>query len=358
MLSYFNARKEEIAERLGILFEGKAEELGRVTPLGRDLCERLSDFVLRGKMIRGGLVTLGYAAVHGQGPAAERREVVVSAGAAMELLQSGLLVHDDIMDRDRVRRGLSSVFHQYAGLAEADGIADAYHLGESLGICAGDVAYFLAFETLGRLELPPPVQRQVLSLTARELGYVGVAQMQDIYTGAARSAVREEDVLKLYLYKTGRYTFSLPLMVGGLIAGAPPEVVSILDRLGESYGIIFQIKDDEIGLFGAPEETGKPVGSDIREGKKTLYYAYLQQRASGKDLERLRAVFGNPGIGEEEVEYVRGLTERLGIRGEVQARADQLAHSLRVMIDTLGSARPEERAIFLALLDYSLSRTR
>jgi geranylgeranyl diphosphate synthase type I len=282
----------------------------------------------------------------------------VSAGAAMELLQSGLLVHDDIMDRDEVRRGLSSVFHQYARLAEGDGIADAYHLGESLGICAGDVAYFLAFETLGRLQLPPPTHREVLSLTARELGYVGVAQMQDIYAGAARAAVLEEEVIRLYLYKTGRYTFSLPLMVGGLIAGGPEEIVATLERLGESLGIIFQIKDDEIGLFGEAEQTGKPVGSDIKEGKKTLYYWYLQRRAPGQDLERLRGIFGNPDIGPQEVRYVRSLTERLGIRREVQARADGLAETSRSLIGDLRSARAEERDIFLALLDYSLARTR
>jgi geranylgeranyl diphosphate synthase type I len=147
-------------------------------------------------------------------------------------------------------------------------------------------------------------------------------------------------------------------MVGGLIAEARPEVIATLERLGETLGIIFQIKDDEIGLFGEAAETGKPVGSDIKEGKKTLYYGYLQRRATGADLERLRGIFGNSEIGESEVRYVRELTERLGIRREIQERADNLAESTRKLIDTLSAAGSPERGIFLGLLDYSLARTR
>jgi geranylgeranyl diphosphate synthase type I len=358
MFDYFQARKQEIAERLEALFDEKAEELGRVNPLGPDLCERLYAFALRGKMIRGGLVSLGCSTVRGGDPSDDQRPLVTSAGAAMELLQAGLLVHDDIMDRDTIRRGLKSVFFQYAEMAEGAGIADSYHLGESLGICAGDVAYFFAFEILGRLELPPATHREIAGLTARELGYVGVAQMQDIYAGAADAAVLDDEVLKLYLYKTGRYTFSLPLMVGGLIAEGSPEVISTLERLGETLGIIFQIKDDEIGLFGEAAETGKPVGSDIREGKKTLYYGNLRRRASGDDAERLRGIFGNPDIGESEIEYVRELTVRLGIRREIQERADDLAESTRKLIDALAAAGSRERGILLGLLDYSLARTR
>ncbi|MBN1834851.1 MAG: polyprenyl synthetase family protein [Spirochaetales bacterium] len=358
MLSYFQARKQEIGEYLRVLFDEKADALSRVNPLGRDLCVRLFDFALRGKMIRGGLVSLGCSVAHGHACVAEQRPLTTGAGAAMELFQSGLLIHDDIMDRDATRRGLKSIFSQYAELAEAAGMADSYHLGESLGVCAGDVAYFLAFEVLGGLEVPLPICRDIVALAARELGYVGVAQMQDIYAGASGSPVLDEEVLRLYLYKTGRYTFSLPLMVGGVLAGGEPALLETLERLGETLGVVFQIKDDEIGLFGDAAETGKPVGSDIKEGKKTLYYGYLQRRAPMKDVERMAGIFGNPQIGEAEVEYVRELTEGLGIRSEIQERANQLAESGRALIEGLAPPRSEECEVLLALLDYSLSRTR
>jgi geranylgeranyl diphosphate synthase type I len=358
MFSYFQARKHEISEYLRAFFDEKADALTRVNPLGRDLCERLHAFSLRGKMILGGLVSLGCSVAAGAGCTGERRILNTASGAAMELLQSGLLIHDDIMDRDTVRRGLKSVFYQYAELAEGRGIADSYHLGESLGVCAGDVAYFLAFEILGGLAAPPEVQRELVALTARELGYVGVAQMQDIFAGAGGAALADEEVLKLYLYKTGRYTFSLPLMAGGVLGGGGPELLANLERLGEALGVIFQLKDDEIGLFGDAAETGKPVGSDIKEGKKTLYFGYLRRRAGAEEQQRLESIFGNPEIGEEEVQYVRRLVESLGIRREIQGRADKLADSSRDLIDAVAPSGSPDREVLRGLLDYSLARTR
>jgi geranylgeranyl diphosphate synthase type I len=358
MLRYFEARKKDISDYLRSLFDEKAEALGRINALGRDLCERLYSFALRGKMLRGGLVSLGCSIARGGGCEPSERGLAIAAGAAMELFQSGLLIHDDIMDRDTTRRGLKSVFFQYAEQSERAGIRDSYHLGEALGICAGDVAHFLAFEILGRLEVRSEVQREILTLSARELACVGVAQMQDIYAGAAAAAVLDEEVLKLYLYKTGRYTFSLPLMVGGVIAGGRKVVLDSLERLGETLGVIFQIKDDEIGLFGAEAQTGKPAGSDIKEGKKTLFYGCLQRRAGKEDLERLRGIFGNPGIGTAEVGYVRELTERLGIRAEIQEQAGRLAESGRSLIETLAPAGSPQREVLEGLLEFSLSRTR
>jgi geranylgeranyl diphosphate synthase type I len=358
MVEYFQERKKEITDYLRRLLDEKAQALGRVNALGRDLCGRLYDFTLRGKMLRGGLVSLGCSIARGGGCDPQQRRPAIAAGAAMELFQSGLLIHDDIMDRDATRRGLKSVFFQYAEMSEKAGIRDSYHLGEALGICAGDVAHFLAFEILGRLEVPPELQSEILVLCARELAYVGVAQMQDIYAGAADSAVLDEEVLKLYLYKTGRYTFSLPLMVGGELAGGRRELIDELERLGETLGIIFQIKDDELGLFGDEAETGKPAGSDIREGKKTLFYGSLQRRAGREELERLRGIFGNSGIGMAEVQYVRELAERLGIRAEIQERAGRLAESGRSLIGALAPCGSPDRRVLEDLLEYSLSRTR
>ena len=358
MFSYFQARKEEIVEYLKVLLDEKADELSRVNPLGRDLCDRLYSFAVGGKMIRGGLVSLGCSIVNGGECTQELRQLTTAAGTAMELFQSGLLAHDDIMDRDMARRGLKSLFYQYVELAENGAASDAYHLGEALGICAGDVAYFLAFEILGRLAVPPPAYGEIVSLTARELGYVGVAQMQDIYAGGTPTAVADEEVMRLYLYKTGRYTFSLPLMIGALLGGGEPQSVASLERLGENLGLVFQIKDDEIGLFGDAAETGKPVGSDVKEGKKTLYYGYLQRRAAAEEIKRLRGIYGNPAAEESEVQYVRELTERLGVRREIQERVEALGESARSLVDLLAGPGHSAREVLLGLLDYSLARTR
>ncbi len=225
MLSYFQARRDEICAFLRELFREKGVEFDRINSLGQDLGERLYRFAIQGKMLRGGLVSLGCALSPGREAAeagSSERTALTCAGAAMELLQSGLLVHDDIMDRDTTRRGHPTIFYQYAERAERDGARDSRHLGEALGICAGDVCFFLAFELLSRLPVPDPLVRRALALCGRELSRVAVAQMQDVSWGSSTDAPGEEEVLRLYVYKTGRYTFSLPLALGACWAGPIP----------------------------------------------------------------------------------------------------------------------------------------
>jgi geranylgeranyl diphosphate synthase type I len=363
VLSYFQARRDEISVFLRELFREKGADFDRVNPLGRDLGERLYRFAVQGKMLRGGLVSLGHEVSPGPARAASEprspeRAALTGAGAAMELLQSGLLVHDDIMDRDATRRGHKTIFYQYAERGERDGVRDAYHLGEALGICAGDVAYFLAFELLSRLPVAGEIVRRALALCAGELAYVGVAQMQDVSWGASRADVGEEEVLRLYVYKTGRYTFSLPLALGGVLAEADERTLSRLERLGECLGILFQVRDDELGLFGDPRELGKPVGSDIREGKKTLFYGYLRRRASPEDLERLDAIFGNPQAGDTELGEVRRLLDRLDVRRSVQELTETYRAEARGIIAELPDPEGEARGVLGELLNYTLSRTR
>ena len=300
-------------------------------------------------MFRGGLVSLGFTmSRNGQSPKAAPN-TTIRAGTAVELLQSALLMHDDIMDRDQVRRGFGSVFYQYAQMADRAGITDAYHLGESLGICAGDIAYFLAFEVLSRLDIDPRIYRRIQDLVSQELAYVSIAQMQDILWGASNKSVTDEEVLRMYLYKTGRYTFALPLMIGGLLAGQNQQTLSLLEKIGEHMGIIFQLKDDEIG---------KPAGSDIREGKKTLYYGLLQKRAPSEDLARIAYLIGNPDINDQDVQYYRDLVVRLGIFEEVRSLTETLADKAGALIPWLPGFKLEDSEVLLKLLDYSLVRTR
>jgi geranylgeranyl diphosphate synthase type I len=358
VIPYFTQKKAQIAEYLSELFAEQALSFGKVNPLGKDVSDRLHAFSLQGKMIRGGLVSLGFSmSRNGQFPKAGPRELV-QAGAAMELLQAGLLIHDDIMDRDPIRRGSPTVFYQYAQMADKAGIADAYHVGESLGTCAGDVAYFLAFQVLARLEVSPLILRDIVRLISRELAYVGIAQMQDVYWGAADTPVTDAELMRLYLYKTGRYTFSLPLVVGGLLAEQAEKTRTLLEKIGEYLGTVFQIKDDEIGLFGDPVDVGKPIGSDLREGKKTLFYGYLQRRAAPADLQRLAGIFGNADIDEKDIRFVRELVVQLGIREEIKQTLRKLADKARALISGLPGYKLEDREVMLNLLDYSLVRTR
>ncbi len=358
MHAYFARKKPFIARELRGLLESRSPELGRINAWGPDLINRFLPFCLKGKMVRGGLLLLGWemhAQRHARAHAAPR--YVVQAAAAVEILHSSLLIHDDIMDNDRLRRGERTIFAQYEQAGRRAHAVDAAGFGRSMGTCAGDAGYFLAWEALTRLGIEAERKAALLSLVARELTYVAVAQMQDLAFAASPRIPSRDEVLALYLYKTARYTFSLPLMAGALIARASAADQRRLSKLGELLGVIFQVRDDEMGIFGTTAQTGKPVGSDIREGKKTLLYLELLRRAPGPEKRRLTGLFGKPDLTPAESKHVAEAIEGLGARRTMRELAESLAAEARSIIRSL--AVPAEHArILVEICDGSLRRKR
>ncbi|MGA2548111.1 MAG: polyprenyl synthetase family protein [Rectinemataceae bacterium] len=344
------AALEAMAARRG----GEIESMGRIV-----------EFCLRGKMIRGCLVLLGAEAALSDTAGAACDEALARIAVCMELFQAGLLAHDDIMDRDETRRGAPTLHARYAAEALAGGSSDYLHVGESLGICLGDLCYFEAFAELARAVAGRPRGAEIQALCAERLAEVAVAQMADVRWGVAKAEVPEADILAMYRSKTARYSFSLPLAVGALFAddGELPLAGELADRfseLGEHLGILFQIRDDELGLFGSPDLTGKALGSDLREGKKTLFRARLLAAAPSEERPRLVSLFGGSVPARPaDIAYIRRLAEELGVMrsiGELsrgtEDRAETIVGELR---DRVG---PEAAEVLEGLVDYVTRRDR
>jgi geranylgeranyl diphosphate synthase, type I len=349
--AYFERVHQRLQDDLGAFMASKRGDVGRLRPWGPDALLRLTAFTQKGKMIRGGLVLLGCEMAGGRAGRAALR-----AGTAFELIQSGLLIHDDIIDRDPRRRGGPSVHEQYARFSPAaPGGGDAAHYGLSLALCAGDIAIFLAFEAMAGLPGPPERVAAVQRLFAAEFGTVGLGQMLDIAAGASRGELTRRRILDIYRYKTARYSFFLPLAAGWILGGGPARTLPTIERLGEDLGLVFQIKDDELGLFGQTRATGKPVGNDIRQGKRTLHAAEILGRSAGADRKRFRAVFGRPGASAEDIAFVRDLAARTGSRDEVRRIMLRLGRRAAREIRTLpvGDAH---RSLLEGLLAYLLDR--
>jgi geranylgeranyl diphosphate synthase type I len=350
--AYFGRTGRRLREDLGRFLASKRKPFAPLGPWGRDVLRRLETFTRKGKMIRGGLVSLGCEMACGRAAAA-----AVRAGTAIELVQSGLLIHDDIMDRDDRRRGGPSVHVQYARLAEEPDGPGAAHYGMSLAVCAGEIAIFLGFEAMAGLACPAERAAGAQRLFAAEFGLVGLGQMRDVEAGSSRRAPSERDVLTTYRFKTARYSYALPLAVGWVIGGGRDAMVPALGRLGEDLGLIFQIKDDELGLFGSPRATGKPVGSDVRQGKKTLHALRLFARATGPERDRLDGIFGRPDAAEEDVLFVRDLAGRLGVPEDVRRVMAGLGRRAEASIRAL-PVGPGHRTILQSLLQHGLTRRR
>ncbi|HAX37710.1 MAG: hypothetical protein A2Y37_08295 [Spirochaetes bacterium GWB1_60_80] len=362
MQAYFKPARQAILAALEACLAEQGQVYAAVAPqLGADAAARLLAFAARGKLLRGCLVYLGYELAGGDRTAPAADQQLAGAGAAMELFQSGLLIHDDIMDRDRMRRGAPTLHVGYETSLAADGATDPGHHGAALGICAGDLAFFAAFQLLAGLPCDPVIALRVSALAARELALVGVAQMQDVANGAQPAGGAEptaSDILRLYRYKTGRYTFSLPLALGATLANAPAADVAALEAAGERLGIVFQLKDDELGLFAEQAELGKPVGSDIREDKKTFLRLRLLERADAAGQSGLRAIFGRGQPSAADLASVRQVVGELGVRSELQTMMQsETALALAGCGSLMSRASSAAAAAFRALAAYSLNRS-
>jgi geranylgeranyl diphosphate synthase type I len=358
MHGYFLMKKPLIAKELAGVVAEMQPDLVRVNKWAEDATDRLLAFTTQGKMVRGGLLLLAYEMFGSDnGRAAKAPRPILRAAAALEMLHSALLIHDDIMDNDRLRRGFRTIFAQYEAIGIRSRASDPERFGRSMGICTGDVGFFIASDLVSRLRLAPERRLALQSLLWRELAYVGLAQMQDVSFGACSRTPPVRDVYTLYLYKTARYTFSLPLMAGAILAGKSGKTLARLAELGEYLGVVFQARDDEIGVFGTERETGKPVGSDIREGKKTLLYLELLRRSRGTERRRLEEIFGKPTLEPSDVALVRAAIERSGARKRLQEMMAELAARAEKLIDSL-KVPETHRAILREISALGMQRSR
>ena len=343
MIPHFQEYREDIFTFLHSFLLEKKTSLSSVNKWGQDSVEKLLSFVNQGKMIRGSMVLFSHDLF-----SSEKNEELVKVAAALELIHSALLIHDDIMDNDLLRRGKKTIFAQYID----QGKENSEHYGKSMAMCVGDMSFFFAYEILSLLKIDQSKKEKLIHLFSQELMQVCLAQMQDI---SAETAVTEKEVLSLYKYKTARYTFSLPIIAGALIAEQDWKMLQQLSLFGEYVGLIFQVKDDEIGLFGKEGVIGKPIGSDIKEGKQTLWRVYLQEKMNPEEKNRLKQIFGNNTITTEDIAFVQELVQEKGILDRIDKLVNTWKKEAEVIIHRLFIS-PEKKQQLEKIIDYNITR--
>jgi geranylgeranyl diphosphate synthase type I len=263
------AHKPVIDTFLTAYFSSKNAILSKVDEkCAKTATDKLLRFATTGKSIRGSLACYTYTLFR-----ESLSDVAVTGAAALELFHSGFLIHDDIFDRDDLRHGAPTIHRQYEKVTRG---TSAAHIGISQAINVGDLAFFCGAELLTGLN--HPVAGRVMG----ELSAVIIAQMLDVGASSSDRTLSGDQILSLYRYKTARYTFSLPFLLGATLADAPKTTVGNLMMLGEHMGILYQLRDDELNLSGNTKVTGKSAGSDIRDGKQT-YRAWLSSEGIPSD---------------------------------------------------------------------------
>ena len=300
-------RVDGILERF---FESKCEEATRLSPQAIELVTEVRDLTMRGgKRLRPIVTAAAYRAASGATDLTPTFEV----GAALELLQTYLLIHDDWMDEDNERRGGPAVHYAFQ---EKHGDS---HLGASLGILAGDLASTFGWELLLSGSFPEARRDEGLALFVRIQKEVFAGQQLDLMT--------DGDVERMHDLKTGSYTTRGPAELGGILANADAASIESLRRWAAPLGVAFQLRDDLLGTFGNVQQTGKP-GDDLRHGKhNAVVAAFRRLRPSEAERAVLEGVWGRAEATDEEV---HAATEVLSAaKREVGARVTFLADESR-----------------------------
>ncbi len=317
-------RKEEIESYLGDAFAGVKNERLRTAMIHYPQAG--------GKRLRPALAMISADAVEkGEGRRA------LPFGIALEITHNFTLVHDDIMDEDELRRGVPTVHKAF---------------DEPTAINAGDAMFALAFNVLSKLDIEHSILRDILEdVSAMVIGIAEGQQMDMDFE--ERIDIKPEEYLEMIEKKTA-LMFINAAKNGARIAGAPPEVYEKMAEYGKYMGLAFQIWDDFLDLNAKEEELGKPVGSDIRNGKKTLMVVYALQRIEGDERDRFLRILGNQGASDAEVREAIALMEKANALRDAEALALDYAERAKRALDILDDS--EEKEALLDLVDYVIRR--
>jgi geranylgeranyl diphosphate synthase, type I len=286
--------------------------------------ERLS--VRGGKRVRAALVGAAYVACGGP-----TWGDVLPAMIAIELLQTYLLIHDDWMDDDDVRRGGPSVH-----VALRARLGDRM-LGDAGAVLAGDLASAFAQESLLETKLAPERVLAAARTFARIQEEVVIGQLSEMR--AAKPIGPLPTVEEIHARKTASYTVTGPLSLGAVLAGADDTRAHAFARFGRPLGVAFQLRDDLLGVFGDPTATGKPIWNDIRQGKRTALVAEMRGH------EGLARVLGKRDATHTELETVVKAMESTGARARVEARVAELLDEARAALEAMDLPNAEGKGV-------------
>ncbi len=261
-----------------------------------ELLNNLRDFTMRGgKRLRPLFMILGYWL-----NSDEINNEVIKASSSLELIQSYLLIHDDIMDESNLRRG-GPTYHKMFNYTPK--------ISHDLAIVAGDVANSLAYELLLSSKFPEKNLNKSAYYLTEILKFTGIGQAIDV-TLTLKKDKSASDVDLVHEYKTAHYTINGPLKMGAALSEFPD--VDRIDEYGIPLGKAFQIQDDILGLFGDEKVLGKPVTSDLEEGKITHLIVFALEMANEDERKELMKIHGKKGIAQEELNLVREIVRKSG----------------------------------------------
>lgn len=262
---------------------------------------------------------------------------IIPIASAVEILHTFTLLHDDIMDQDTFRRGIPTVHVKW---------------GEALAILAGDVLQAITFSTIEKADFSPAIQSHLIGDFARTLVSICEGQAQDIRF-EQKDNVSIPEYMQMISLKTGEL-FGLSARSGAYAAQQSSEEIELLSNFGKNYGIAFQIIDDILGIAGKEEKLGKPIGSDIRQGKKTFLTLFALTNGFEEDSTQLAQILRTQDPSLQQIQTGISLIRKSGAITIALEEAKKYTQKAVESLVSLPNSPQKSRLTDLAM--FSLSR--
>jgi geranylgeranyl diphosphate synthase type I len=296
------------------------------------LVSALRDLLSGGKRLRPAFAYWGWRGAADPIDIAAQDDAVIHAVTGLEFLQACALIHDDVMDGSDTRRGLPAAHRRFAGLHRGEqwlGSPESFGVGAA--ILLGDLCLSWADEVLLTADLPRETLQRAKAIYDEMRSELMAGQYLDLLEQACGGGSVDR-ALQVVRYKSAKYTIERPLHIGAALAGAPAAVFDAYSGYGLPLGEAFQLRDDVLGVFGDPEQTGKPAGDDLREGKRTVLIALATERSSDAQRAHLRALLGDPGLDAGGIDTLRTIIEDTGALASTESMIEKL---LQQSLDSL-----------------------
>lgn len=348
LLSWF---KEDIDFHLNFFLQERRKEIAEISKEAVDLVNEIERFVLAGgKRSRPAFIYSGYVAAGGKA-----HDAILFASMCVEFLHTFALIHDDIFDRSDTRRGEPTSHRAFESLYAAKKLkGDGTQFSLSAAILAGDLASTFAEEVLNRAPFPQERLRRARFFFDQMKAQVIAGEYLDVL-GGYKIRLSEEEVLNILEYKTAKYTVERPLQIGATLAGAEIGILETFTAYGIPLGQAFQLQDDILGTFGNVEDLGKPVDSDIREGKKTVLVAKAYEWANNKQRKILDEVLGSRRARRSDIKMVQKIVYQVGAYDYAARLSQKLIEQAKYALESAKLTK-EGKNYLLAAADFLLNR--
>lgn len=334
----FETSKEKIKNKINEILDKEIEKYEDNEFIKESLMElkRLSQ---GGKRVRGYLIKLGQMLF------GKDDDSYVDLAAAIEIFQTAILIHDDIIDEADKRRGMDTINAKYEG-----------HIGVAKGICIGDLGFFISYRIINNASISKELKDEIIKIYSKTLHNTVNGEIVDVELPLKsleyHRNMDEKIIYDIYVNKTAWYTIIGPILIGAASAGASEEDKEKLIEMGTNLGIAFQIKDDLLGLYSSVKDMGKTL-NDIKEGKQTIIYKYAIDHASKEELEVISKYYGNPNVTDEESNIIINLFDKLGAKENAEALVKKYTDNGISIIENMDV---QNKDLFMELANYLLKR--